>query len=193
MNIFSNKFINFFSLIISIIIFFIINFFINNFNNKNLNSENITQINQENIFQENNITENKIEENNKNNQEYNWYIEIESISLHAPIKESTEIDVLEKYIGHFENTSLTTGNIGLAGHNEGYENNYFENLNKIKKGDLIKYKYNDFLKEYIVDEIEIIRNTDWSYLEEKKENKITLITCILGKPNYRLCVQATEK
>lgn len=75
----------------------------------------------------------------------------------------------------------------------GYDINYFENLKDLKKGDEIKYKYNDFEKIYIVDKIEIIRNTDWSYLENSNENKITLITCVENEPDYRRCVQATEK
>ena len=41
--------------------------------------------------------------------------------------------------------------------------------------------------------IEIIKSTNWSYLENTAENKITLITCIENKPDERLCVQAIEK
>lgn len=103
------------------------------------------------------------------------------------------MDILNTYVGHFEETSLTKGNVGLAGHNRGYEKNYFENLKKLKRGDEIKYKYNDFEKKYVVDKIETIKNTDWSYLENTKENKITLITCVENQPDYRRCVQAIEK
>ncbi len=46
---------------------------------------------------------------------------------------------------------------------------------------------------YLIDKIEIIRNTDWSYLEKTEENKITLITCVENEPNLRRCVQATQK
>ena len=191
MNIFSNKFINLITLIISIIIFLFINFTINNFQKANTNE----------ISKEENIEEdfNKNENNQLNNSEKeeqqnsNWFIEIKSISLKAPIEETTEMEILNNYVGHFEDTSLTLGNIGLAGHNMGYDNNYFEDLKDVKKGDEIRYKYNDFEMTYIVDVIEIIKNTDWSYLENTDENKITLITCVEGEPNYRRCVQATEK
>ena len=47
-------------------------------------------------------------------------------------------------------------------------------------------------KTYKVEKIEIIENTDWSYLEKTDENKITLITCIENEPLYRRCVQAVE-
>ena len=65
----------------------------------------------------------------------------------------------------------------------------------LKKSSLLEdvYTYNDFSKTYIVDKIEFIRNTDWSYLENTEENKITMITCTENEPDYRLCVQATEK
>ena len=47
---------------------------------------------------------------------------------------------------------------------------------------------------YIIDTIEIIRSTDWSYLEKyDDENRITLITCVENEPQYRRCVQAVEK
>ena len=191
-NIYSNKFINILALVISIILFISINLFINKISKKDLIQESSTQVVQEDIFQENNNDSFK-QDNSEKNQDLNWYLEIPSISLKAPIQETTEMDVLEKYVGHFEETATSLGNIGLAGHNSGYENNYFKNLNKVKKGDEILYKYDDFEKAYIIEKIKTIKNTDWSYLENTKENRITLITCIDKKPKYRLCVQAIEK
>ncbi|MDL2287973.1 DNA (cytosine-5-)-methyltransferase [Oscillospiraceae bacterium OttesenSCG-928-F05] len=38
-----------------------------------------------------------------------------------------------------------------------------------------------------------IYNTDFSRLQRSNENLITLITCVAGKPNLRVCVQAREK
>jgi len=96
-------------------------------------------------------------------------------------------------VGHFEETSSQEGNIGLAAHNRGYEVNYFENLKSVKIGDEIEYQYNNFKMIYEIDTIEIIEETDWSYLEETDENKITLITCVENEPSYRRCVQATQK
>lgn len=152
-------------------------------------------MNQEKIISEK--TDNVIEENKDNEhlekEELNWYIEIPTINLKAPIKETTDMNILNKYVGHFEETPLTLGNIGLAGHNRGYEKNYFENLKKLKKGEKIKYKYKDFEKKYTIEVITIIKNTNWTYLENTKQNKITLITCVENKPNDRLCIQAVEK
>ena len=72
---------------------------------------------------------------------------------------------------------------------------YFKTYeNFIKDNGLLKEpKFYDFQKLYVVDKIEIIKNTDWSFLENTSENKITLITCVDGKPENRLCVQAIEK
>lgn len=100
---------------------------------------------------------------------------------------------MDNYIGHFEETSKSFGNIGLAAHNRGYKNNYFENLKNIEIGDKIIYKYRDFKKTYTVETHEIIKDTDWSYLEKTEENTITLITCVENEPEYRRCVQAIEE
>lgn len=193
--IYSNKGINLLSFIISIIIFLFINLLINNFSKFNFinpnNFYNLVLENNENVVKEevSNIEEEVIDINN-----LNWYIEIPSIELKAPIKEGVDDETLNKYVGHFDSTSLQNGNIGLAGHNRSYEKNYFEKLRLVKKGDVIHYKYNEYFMTYIIDTIEIIRSTDWSYLEKyDDENRITLITCVENEPQYRRCVQAVEK
>lgn len=106
----------------------------------------------------------------------------------APIKESVELSTLSEAIGHFTNTSLYSGNVGLASHNGGGKGDYFRNLNKIKKGSEIYYQTDFGVRRYIVNTIEIIDETDWSYLQESTENKITLITCVKGQKEKRLCV-----
>lgn len=58
---------------------------------------------------------------------------------------------------------------------------------------MIIYNFNDFKKEYIVTDNLIIEDTDWTYLENTKENKITLITCVENEQNYRRCVIGEEK
>lgn len=196
MNIYTTRSINGISLIITIVIFLSINFIINSFSKVSLESFNFNQIiSQRREFEDNTGVENNVSQINQETEptQYNWYIEIKSISLKAPIEETTEADVLSRSVGHFEDTSKEVGNIGLAAHNRGYEVNYFENLKSVKIGDEIIYQYNNFKMIYEIDTIEIIEDTDWSYLEETDENKITLITCVENEPNYRRCVQATQK
>ena len=122
-----------------------------------------------------------------------WFLEIPSINLKAFIQEGTSKDVLEKYVGHFVETSKDTGNIGLAAHNRGYENNYFENLKKLKQGDIIYYQYNGIKKQYQVTKTSIIKDDDWTNLEQTQNNTITLITCVENQPEYRRCIQGKEK
>lgn len=117
---------------------------------------------------------------------------IEKICLNATVKEGTTDEVLENYVGHIEETATYDGNIGLAGHNRGYEKSYFARINELENGDIIKYKTKFYDRTYIVDNIQVIYDTDWSILESTEENKLTLITCIANKRNQRLCVQATE-
>lgn len=122
-----------------------------------------------------------------------WQIEIPTISLIANISEGTTKEVLNQYVGHFENTSKQQGNIGLAAHNRGYDVNYFKDLKLLKEGDEIKYSYNGFEKTYEVEKCRIIKDTEWEFLEETEENMLTLITCVENQPEYRRCVQAVEK
>lgn len=109
-----------------------------------------------------------------------------------PIKESVELSTLSEAVGHFTNTSLYTGNVGLASHNGGTSGDYFRNLDKIKKGSEIYYQTNYGVRRYVVKTIAIIDETDWSYLQETEDNRITLITCVKGQKEKRLCVQAVE-
>lgn len=110
----------------------------------------------------------------------------------APIKEGIELDTLSTAIGHFTNTGIYGGNVGLASHNGGNSGDYFRNLNKIKKGSEIYYQTIYGTRRYVVQTITIIEETDFSYLEETEDNRITLITCVHNQPTKRLCVQAVE-
>lgn len=117
---------------------------------------------------------------------------IEKIGLNATVKEGTTNDVLLNYIGHIEETNTYDGNVGLAGHNRGCKNSYFARINELEIGDIIKYKTKFFDRTYIVDNIQVIYETDWSLLKNTKENKLSLITCVAGKKEQRLCIQTTE-
>ena len=188
--IYTNKFINFISCIITIIIFLFFNFYF--FKNPKITDEKISNIiSNIKIIKENNVDEEK--NITKNVDLENWYIQIPAINLSAPIAEGTNSDILSTKVGHFIDTAKDLGNIGLAAHNRGYEFNYFKDLKKLKVNDEIIYNYENFKKVYIVEKNDIIKNTDWSYLDTSKENKITLITCVENNPQYRRCIQGTEK
>ncbi len=120
-------------------------------------------------------------------------LEIPKIDVKAQIKEGVDLDTLATDIGHFPNSSIWNGNIALASHNRGSNvQHYFQDINKLEKGDLIIYKSEMGERRYKVATILEIESTDWSKIEDTKENKITLITCVANKPELRLCVQGEE-
>ena len=110
----------------------------------------------------------------------------------APIRESVELSTLSQTIGHFPSTSVYAGNVGLASHNSGSQGDFFKNLKKIKIGSEIYYQTKFGTKRYVVTVKETIDENDWSYLQKTDDNRITLITCVTGQREKRLCVQAVE-
>lgn len=123
---------------------------------------------------------------------YEWKLEIPKINLTANISDGTDEKTMNKYIGHFSETNRVNGNVGLAAHNRGYPVNYFKNLKDLQIGDKLYYSYLGKEREYIIDKIRIIKDTNWDPLKNTNENRITLITCIANEPEYRLCVQGIE-
>jgi len=124
-------------------------------------------------------------------EENNWYIEIPRFNLKADIAEGTTPMVLNQFVGHFEDSALFDGNVSLAAHNRGYDVNYFANVKDLDYGDEIVYCYKNIKNNYVVDNICVIDETDWSNLEPTSENIVTLITCVEDMPNLRRCIQAS--
>lgn len=155
-----------------------------------LKSNNFNQDTEDkNIENQNNPKTNNLETKEEKNK---WKIIIPEISLEAEISEGTSKEIMDKFVGHFEETTKISGNVGLAAHNRGYAVNYFANIKQLKENDKIIYQYNGEQKTYSVIENKIIKDTDWSLLENTKDNRITLITCVENEPEYRRCVQAKE-
>lgn len=195
--------------VVILIFFILIQVFINQHEIKTEISENIMEENQEIVdeFDEFSQTEKTesgekesdiesksiIEKTKETKQIENWQIEIPKISLIANIQEGTSKKILSEYVGHFTTTQRENGNVGLAAHNRGYEVNYFQDLKLLKEGDEIKYKYNGVEKLYEVEKCRIIKDTEWEYLKNTEDNRLTLITCVENQPEYRRCIQAVEK
>lgn len=116
-------------------------------------------------------------------------IKIEQIGFEGLVYEGTSLDTLAKGVGHFENSSYYNGNVCLAAHNT---NKFWAKLHTLHTGDKISYISFLGTKEYYVNSVTQIDETDWSNLENTEENTLTLITCVKGKPSLRLCVQALE-
>lgn len=194
--------INIVSFIISIVFFFLFNIFIINKTEVKIAIEATDNQEVSSVTMIENVEENKqeasaethldnLEEVNKQNS--NWLIKIPIINLYAEISEGTSSEVMNKYVGHFEETKIEYGNVGLAAHNRGYPVNYFQDLKKLEEGNEIIYQHGDFEMTYVVEKMEIIENTNWEYLENTEDNRITLITCVENEPKYRRCIQGIEK
>lgn len=193
---FSSIYINILSFFISIVIFIFIQIFFSNYDTFLYKSslkagfevENVIQETKEQVNNTNETVKEKITEDVNT-----WCLEIPKINLKANISEGTTKEVMEDYIGHFEETTKENGNVGLAAHNRGYKNNYFQKIKELKEGDSIFYTYKGETKEYLVTKHVIIKDTDWTYLEDTEKNTITLITCVENEPEYRRCIQGEEK
>ena len=185
---YTKRYVNIVSLIITIIIFSftnqisitpnkininsISNLFKRNLVLVELNSNNINQETKENIplvKNQNNNDEQIINETQEKIKNVNWKITIPQISLEAEISEGTRKEVMDKFVGHFEKTTKTSGNVGLAAHNRGYPINYFADIKKLKEGDEIIYKYFEFEKTYLVTENKIIEDIDPQFVNQNCE------------------------
>ena len=116
-------------------------------------------------------------------------IKIDKINFEGLIYEGTSMQTLSKGVGHFENTPYIDGNVCLAAHNS---NSYWANLHTLSTGDKIHYTCFLGTKEYEVSNISKISETDWDSLKNTDTNVLTLITCVKGQKDLRLCVQAKE-
>ncbi len=106
-----------------------------------------------------------------------------------------EMEAMSRGVAHFKSTSAYDGNVGLSAHNINFDgtDRYFKNLHTLKTGDTVSYKTALGEREYEVSLVKTISETDWSYLSRSTENRLTMVTCISGKPTQRVLVQAVHK
>ena len=121
-----------------------------------------------------------------------WRIKIPKLKMDVQIREGTTQPILKVGVGHFENTSKWNGNVGLAGHNRGYKCDFFRDIHKLELDDIIIYLSGKKERKYRVTMNKVIKETNWKYLEDTEDNRITLITCESNKREYRRCIQAIE-
>lgn len=148
-------------------------------------------------------TQNRLDTENNNNETDSTYnlmlqidgenvlgvIKIDKINFEGLIYEGTSMQTLAKGVGHFTNTPYLEGNVCLAAHNT---NSYWDKLHTLSNGDKIQYTCFLGTKEYEVSNVSKISETDWDPLKNTDTNVLTLITCVKGQKDLRLCVQAKE-
>lgn len=123
-------------------------------------------------------------------------LSIPTLGVTANVFETAdEMEAMNHGIAHFRSTSAWDGTVGLSAHNINFNgtDGYFKNLHTLKIGDTVTYSTALGERDYKVTLVKSIRENDWSYLNRSAENKLTLITCISGKPTQRLVVQAVQR
>jgi sortase A len=122
-------------------------------------------------------------------------IEIPKIGITRTVVEGITVSQLARGPGHYPESPLPgqAGNVSIAGHRTTY-GQPFHNVDKLEPGDqiLTTTVQGDFV--YEVERLEIVEPTDVEVLEDKGDNRLTLIAC---HPKYslaqRIIVHATLK
>ncbi len=118
-------------------------------------------------------------------------LEIPAIGLKANIVEGTDAAALKRGVGHFEDSSIWDGNVGLAAHNRG-SNSYFGKIHTLELGDHITLTTKLGTRTYEVTSVSKVSETDRSALAASQSNVITLYTCVQNESDFRWCVTASE-
>ena len=127
---------------------------------------------------------------------YVGLLSIPSLGLtDLPVVEDGEnLDNIKTKVGHFINTAIFDGNVGLLGHNFTDKSPWFGKLANIQDGAVIRWKTKFGIREYTVITKQHINVEDWSSLLETGDNRITLITCLAGQSDTtRIMVQGIER
>lgn len=126
------------------------------------------------------------------------YIVIPKISLNQPIYHSTSDEVLERGIGHMENTSLPIGGESthcvLSGHSGIPGMMLFTDLEDMQIGEKFYIKTLDDTLAYQIDQIKVVLPNDTSDIQiVLGEDYVTLLTCTpYGINTHRLLVRGTR-
>lgn len=125
-------------------------------------------------------------------------IEIPSINVRLPVYHGTNTEVLEKGIGHLEDTSLPIGGNNthcvLTGHTGLPGKRLFTDLVKLKEGDLFIIHVLNETRTYEIDQIKVVKPDEMDDLKIIRDHDyITLITCTpYGINDHRLLVRGTR-
>lgn len=126
------------------------------------------------------------------------YIEIPEIDVRLPIYHGTGSEVLDKGVGHLENTSLPVGGTAahcvLSAHTAYAKATLFNRLTELAEGDVFYLTVLDETLAYEVDQIKVVEPTDTGDLViSGHEDYVTLVTCTpYGVNSHRLLVRGTR-
>lgn len=127
------------------------------------------------------------------------YIEIPSINVYLPIYHGDLDNVLDKGSAHMKGTSFPIGGTGthavISAHSGYPRQKFFDDIDKLKKGDTFSITVLNKKLEYKVTEINIVKPTDTSHTRvQKRKDLVTLVTCYpYGVNTHRLLVIAERQ
>lgn len=109
-------------------------------------------------------------------------MKIPSIGLSQGVVEGINDDVLQYYLGHFENSAKPgeKGNFSVAGHRVSDYSEAFVNLYKVEVGDEVLVKANKKQYVYQVTDNFIVSPDKVDILDSTEDSTITLVTCTVG-------------
>ena len=126
------------------------------------------------------------------------YVEIPLIDVDLPIYHGTSGKILEKGVGHLENTSLPVGGESahcvLTGHTGYPGKKLFTDLTSLEAGDVFYLHVLGSTLCYQVDQITVVEPEDTSLLKiSYGEDRVTLLTCYpYGINTHRLLVSGSR-
>lgn len=126
------------------------------------------------------------------------YVVIPKIDVNLPIYHGTSEEVLQKGVGHLQNTSLPVGGESthavLSGHTGLSSAKLFTDLDKLEEGNIFYIKTLGETFAYEVDQIKIVEPHETSdLLIESDKDYVTLVTCTpYGINSHRLLVRGTR-
>ena len=121
-------------------------------------------------------------------------LRIRRLGIEVPILEGTGDDVLNRAVGHIEDTSVPGGhgNSGIAGHRDGF----FRPLKDVRDGDVIEIETLRGVARYAIERSWIVDPDDVSVLDPTPADSITLVTCypfyFIGSAPQRFIVRAVR-
>lgn len=121
---------------------------------------------------------------------------VPKLNLSVNVYESADsMEAMSKGAAHFPATSAYDGNVGLSAHNINLDGSdgYFKYLYTLAKGDSITYQTALGERAYTVESVTAITASDWTPLYYTDDNRLTMITCVSGQADKRLCVTALEQ
>ena len=125
-------------------------------------------------------------------------IVIPKIGVELPIYHGTSAEVLQKGVGHLQNTAVPVGGAGthavLSGHRGLPEAKLFSDLDEMEIGDMFYIRVLNQTLAYQVDQIKTVLPDQTEALQPVEgEDHVTLVTCTpYGVNTHRLLVRGTR-